>query len=89
MNMYVWDSKAFGNWGEGTIAVIAPTVGVAKSLVWAAFSDWCKEYKDFWYHQGELDEMFKGDYQSLYNKLTADLAKEPRIETVLLIPGSN
>lgn len=90
MKMYVWESEAFRNWGNGTIVVIASDVIQAKERAWIEFTKHVRATKDWWFNvDGTLEKDSYDDHASLCTLFGTDLNQEPKCVEVLIIPGSN
>lgn len=91
MNMYVWESEALKNYTNGSIVVLAEDPDSARSLVWRHFHNWARNRYDYmFFSNGDLDEnLFREDYNRIMSQFSTDLEKEPTVQTVLFIQGSN
>lgn len=84
MRMFHWYSTWLKNYALGDIVVLALDVEEARQLVRERFNDWLREERS-WLNPADEDDAEYID--ELWQRMEADLAKEPSEDRVLLIRG--
>ena len=87
--MYGWDSEVLGQYGKGTILVLAESVGQAREKAYEAFLGYLQREHFYRFREdGSTDEDEAVWLTDQYYALERDLAAKPEVLGVAFIQGS-